>query len=219
MKINLLKSLPKNWKKKPLNIRKKASINDRILTWKLDREYFDGTREQGYGGYKYDGRWKPVAQEIIKYYKLTDKSKILDIGCSKGYLLEEFRKLLKKPTLCGVDISSYAIKNSLKKNKILTIGNATTLPFDDKYFDLVVSINSLHNILNFKELSKAINEINRVSKKNIYITLGSYKNQKEKKILDDWAVLATTYMSNKGWEKFFKKTKYKGDYWWFTPAV
>ena len=147
MKINLLESLPNTWIKKPLAKRKKVKIEDRILTWKLDKEYFDGSREQGYGGYKYDGRWKSVAKEIIKYYDLKDNSKILDIGCAKGYLLEEFRKLLKNPILCGIDISSYAIKNSIKKGKILAIGNATTLPFSNKYFDLVISINSLHNIL------------------------------------------------------------------------
>jgi len=217
MKINLLKSLPNTWIKKPLTKRKRVKIEDRILTWKLDKEYFDGSREQGYGGYKYDGRWKSVAKEIIKYYDLKDNSKILDIGCAKGYLLEEFRKLLKNPILCGIDISSYAIKNSIKKGKILAIGNATTLPFSNKYFDLVISINSLHNILNKIELKKAFKEINRVSKKNTYITLGSYKNKNEKKKLDDWAVLATTYLSNEGWTKFFKKVNYKGDYWWFTP--
>jgi ubiquinone/menaquinone biosynthesis C-methylase UbiE len=217
MKINLLESLPNTWIKKPLAKRKKVKIEDRILTWKLDKEYFDGSREQGYGGYKYDGRWKSVAKEIIKYYDLKDNSKILDIGCAKGYLLEEFRKLLKNPILCGIDISSYAIKNSIKKGKILAIGNATTLPFSNKYFDLVISINSLHNILSKIELKKAFKEINRVSKKNIYITVGSYKNKNEKKKLDDWAVLATTYLSNEGWTKFFKKVNYKGDYWWFTP--
>jgi|TARA_B110000483_G_scaffold222673_1_gene279843 ubiquinone/menaquinone biosynthesis C-methylase UbiE len=218
MKINLLKSLPKTWKKKPLKIRKNASIEDRILSWRLDREYFDGNRQQGYAGYKYDGRWKPVARDFIKHYNLKDNSKILDIGCAKGYLLDEFSKLLKKPTLCGLDISHYAItKNNKKIIKNLCIGNATKLPFENNYFDLVISINSLHNIMDLKKLKKSFKEINRVSKENVFISLGAYDTKKERKILDNWAVVATAYMSTKSWLKFFKHVKYKGNYWWFKP--
>lgn len=218
MKINLLKSLPKTWTKKPLKTRMLANVEDRIKSWGLNFEYFDGPRVQGYGGYKYDGRWKPVAQDFIDYYKLKNNSKILDIGCAKGYLLDEFGKKLKKSTLCGLDISQYAIKNSNKMiKKYLSIGNATELPFENNYFDLVISINSLHNILNLDKLKIAFKEINRVSKKNIFISLGAYETKQEKKILDNWAVVATTYMSIEQWEKFFKSVKYKGDYYWFTP--
>jgi ubiquinone/menaquinone biosynthesis C-methylase UbiE len=217
MKINLLKSLPETWSKKPFKIRSKASVKDKILSWKLDKEYFDGSREQGYGGYKYDGRWRQVAKDIIKHYSLKDNAKILDIGCAKGFLLEEFRRILKKPILCGVDISSYAISKSISKGKYLSISNATCLPFDTNYFDLVLSINSLHNILDIDNLKLAFKEMNRVSKKNIYITIGSYKNAIEKKKIDNWAVVASSYMSNSSWVKFFKLMKYESDYWWFTP--
>ena len=217
MKINLLKSLPETWSKKPFKTRSRASVKDKILSWKLDKEYFDGSREQGYGGYKYDGRWMQVAKDIIKHYSLKDNAKILDIGCAKGFLLEEFRRILKKPILCGVDISSYAISKSINKGKYLSISNATCLPFDTNYFDLVLSINSLHNILDIDNLKLAFKEMNRVSKKNIYITIGSYKNAIEKKKIDNWAVVASSYMSNSGWVKFFKLMKYESDYWWFTP--
>lgn len=221
MKINLLKSLPGTWSKKPkkdINKRKNVSQEDRILSWRLDKEYFDGSRAQGYAGYKYDGRWKTVAADIVKYYNLKDNAKILEIGCAKGFLLDEFGKILKKATLCGLDISSYAILKAKKKpQKIMCIGNATDLPYESKYFDLVLSINSLHNILNQKNLEKAFKEIKRVSKKNIYITLGSYTSLKSKKILDSWAVVASAYMKETSWKKFFKKIKYTGDYWWFKP--
>ena len=218
MKINLLKSLPKTWKKKPLKIRHSASIEDRILSWRLDKEYFDGNRKQGYAGYKYDGRWRPVAQDFIEHYKLKDNAKILDIGCAKSYLLDEFGKLLKKPTLCGLDISHYAITKSNKRiKKNLCIGNATKLPFEKNYFDLVISINSLHNIMTLDELKKSFKEIKRVSKKNTFISLGAYTNKKDQKILDNWAVVATTYMSVNSWLNFFKHVNYKGDYWWFKP--
>ena len=218
MKINLLTSLPRTWKKKPIKARASASIEDRILSWRLDKEYFDGNRKQGYAGYKYDGRWRPVAKDFIKHYNLKDNAKILDIGCAKGFLLDEFGKILKKPTLCGLDISHYAITKSNKKiKKNLCIGNATSLPFDNNYFDLVISINSLHNIMGLKELKNSFKEIKRVSKKNVYITLGAYNSNKGKKFLDKWAVVATAYMSTMAWLKFFKSVGYKGDYWWFEP--
>jgi ubiquinone/menaquinone biosynthesis C-methylase UbiE len=221
MKINLLTSLPISWKKKSkksINLRKLANINDRILSWKLDREYFDGTRAQGYAGYKFDGRWIPVSKDIIKYYNLKNNAKILDIGCAKGFLLDGFKESLKNPLLCGLDISSYAVtksKNDIKKN--LCIANATNLPYKSNYFDLVISINSLHNILDENELILAFNEMRRVAKKNIYITLGAYSNSRQKKTLDNWAVVASAYMHEKSWLKFFKKINYKGDFWWFQP--
>ena len=221
MKINLLSSLPVTWKKKSKNTLKKrkcAKIDDRILSWRLGYEYFDGSRAQGYGGYKYDGRWKPVAKDFVDYYNLGNKAKILDIGSAKGFLLDAFGKILKNPILCGIDVSSYAITNSNTKiKKKLSIANASHLPFANNYFDLVISINSLHNILDQKKLEMAFKEINRVAKKNIYLTLGAYSDTKGKKILDNWAVVASAYMHEKSWLKFFKKVNYKGDFWWFKP--
>ena len=99
----------------------------------------------------------------------------------------------------------------------MCIGNAIALPYKNSYFDLVISINSLHNILTIKELKKAFKEIARVSKKNIFISIGAYDNKKEKKILDNWAVVSTTYMHSKNWKKFFKEVNFKGDYCWFKP--
>ena len=216
MEINFLRHLPIT--KKPLKKRKNLSDADRIKTWKLDYNYFDGSREQGYGGYKYDGRWKPLAKAMIENYNLNNKSKILEIGCAKGYLIKEFNNLLPNSTIYGVDISEYAVSNAHKKIKNkLVIANANNLPFKNKFFDLTISINSLHNILNLKELKKSFNEIKRVSKKNMFISVGTYENHREKKILDEWAVLATTYMSKKNWLKFFKKVRYNGDYDWFKP--
>ena len=155
---------------------------------------------------------------LLRNTKLNSNSKILDIGCAKGFLLDEFGKLLKKPTLCGLDISHYAITKAKKKiKKNLCVGNATSLPFDNNYFDLVISINSLHNIMGLNELKSSFKEIKRVSKKNVYITLGAYTSKKGEKILDKWAVVATAYMSTRAWLKFFNHIGYKGDYWWFKP--
>lgn len=218
MEINLLKGLPE--KKKPLQMRLQASQHDKILSWKIDKEYFDGTRAQGYGGYKYDGRWSVVADNFIKYYNLNSDSRILEIGCAKGFLLKEFKNKIKNCELYGLDISSYAVSKSHKsvQNQII-IGNATELPFEDKSFDLIICINTLHNILEYKNVRLAIKEMVRVSAKNIYISVGAFRNKKEKNNLDKWAVLSTTYMHTSEWLKLFKTAKYKGDYQWFIPKV
>jgi ubiquinone/menaquinone biosynthesis C-methylase UbiE len=218
MEVNLLKSLPKN--KKPIKKRLKARQIDKILSWKIDKEYFDGTREQGYGGYKYDGRWSTVADDFIKYYNLNNKSRILEIGCAKGFLLKEFKNKIKNCELLGMDISSYAVSTSHKdvRAKII-IGNAIELPFENKSFDLIICINTLHNILDSKNVKSAIKEMNRVSAKNIFISVGAFRNQKERKNLDKWAVLSTTYMHTSEWLKLFKAIKYKGDHQWFIPKV
>ena len=215
-KINLLKGLPKG--KKPLKIRSQATKKDRNHHWALDKGYFDGTREQGYGGYKYDGRWKPVAKDIIKHYSLKDGAKVLDIGCAKGFLIYDIINEFPKIDVWGVDISTYAINfidERLKSNII--VANAKELPFDSNSFDLVLSINSLHNILNVNETIDSLSEIQRVSKKEAFVSLGAYKNDIERETLDNWAVVATTYASEEDWIKIFDKAGYTGDYWWFKP--
>jgi cyclopropane fatty-acyl-phospholipid synthase-like methyltransferase len=122
MEIDLLGNYSE--KKKPMKARMKANQTDRILTWKIDKEFWDGTRQQGYGGYKYDGRWRNIAENFIKHYKLNKNSKILELGCAKGFFLREFKHLLKNKENIGLDISSYAIANSDKKvRENLIIGN------------------------------------------------------------------------------------------------
>ena len=215
-KINLLKSLPTN--NRPLNQRFKASKEDRSYHWELGEKYFDGTREQGYGGYSYDGRWKSVAIDMVNHYGLEGESKILDIGCAKGFLLYDFKQTFPTFEVWGVDISTYAVNQidtKIKRNVV--IANAKELPFESNYFDLVVSINSLHNILNVNETIAALSEIQRVSNKYSFVSLGSYKNEKERIIIDDWAVVGTTYANENDWLKVFDLAGYTGDYFWFKP--
>jgi ubiquinone/menaquinone biosynthesis C-methylase UbiE len=218
MEIDLLGTYSE--KRKPMKTRMKASQTDRILTWKIDKEFWDGKREQGYGGYKYDGRWKPIAKNFIKHYKLNKNSKILEIGCAKGFFLKEFYDLLKNKENVGIDISSYAIVNSHKKVKEnLIIGNMKQLPFENKYFDLVICVHSLHSILDINEVTETLKEMSRVvkDKKNIFIMVGAFSNTKERKNLDNWGVLTATYLHVNDWLKLFKKTGYKGDYSWYKP--
>ena len=179
--------------------------------WGFD--YWDGDRRINYGGYKYiPGRWTPVAKGMIDFYKLNERSKILDVGCGKGFLLYELKQLLPDVSIAGLDISQYAIENAKEEVKSnLTIGNATELPWRDGTFDLVFSINTLHN-LNNNDLERALLEINRVSKKNAYICVESYRNEIEKTNLLYWQVTCEQFNSPDDWNWWFNKTNYKGDH-------
>ncbi len=179
--------------------------------WGFD--YWDGDRRINYGGYKYiPGRWAPVAEKMIEYYHLSSESKILDIGCGKGFLLYEIQKLIPKINVFGIDISQYAVMNSKDEIKSqITLGNASNLPWEDNYFDLVYSINTLHN-LNNNELELSLREINRVGKRDAYICVESYRNEKEKVHLLYWQVTCEQFNNPQDWDWWFRNTDYKGDH-------
>ena len=174
-------------------------------------EYFDGDRKYGYGGFRYDGRWLPVAQAMIKHYGLPGDARILDVGCAKGFLVHDFMKLLPGADAIGLDISEYAIANAMPEVKDrVSVGNAVSLPYPDKSFDLVVSINTLHN-LRIYDLEKALKEIERVGKKHKYICVESYRNEEEKANLLYWQLTCEAFNTPAEWEWWFKLTGYAGD--------
>ena len=183
-----------------------------IKAKKWDFDYWDGSRDVNYGGYYYDGRWEPIAKKMIEHYKLNNNSKILDIGCGKGFLLYEFKKLLPSCEIKGLDISNYAIENAKEEVKENLIhGNAKELPFESNYFDYVFSLNTLHNLYNF-ELSPALKEMERVSKKDKYICVESYRNEYEKVNLLYWQVTCECFYTPEEWKWWFKHSNYNGDY-------
>ena len=183
------------------------------LAKKFDFDYWDGDRRICYGGYKYiAGYWEETVKEITKYYDLSDDAKILDIGCGKGFLLYEFSKLLPNAKLKGIDISNYAIKNSKKEiRSSLEVGNATSLPYPDNYFDLVLSINCLH-CLHVYDLEKSLIEMERVGKKDKYLCVESFRSEIEKQNLLYWQVTCEAFHNPKSWKWWFNKTGYSGDY-------
>ena len=184
-----------------------------IISKKYGKEYWDGNRRYGYGGYKFiPGYWKSVAQALIKDYKLNNQSKIIDLGCGKAYLLHEIKKILPCISMVGIDISTYAIKNSTDEIKpYLKVFDAkNTLPFKNKEFDLLISLGTLHNF-RIPELKKVIKEINRISNKS-YIMVESYRNEKELFNLQCWALTAETFLDNKEWQWLYKEFGYKGDF-------
>ena len=215
--IDLLAKYPKA--KRDLTQRLESKTEEvRSVARKFDKDFFDGERKFGYGGFSYNPRyWSEVVKDFSNYYNLNDESKILDVGCAKGFMLYDFYKLNPNLDLHGIDISKYAIDNSVPeiKNK-LQVANATKLPYEDNFFDLVIAINTIHN-LDMDECEIALKEISRVSKKNAFITVDAFNNEDEKKRMYTWNLTAKTILSTKDWKKFFSDSKYNGDYFWFIP--
>tara|TARA_Y100000590_G_C15540752_1_gene946858 strand:+ start:340 stop:1002 length:663 start_codon:yes stop_codon:yes gene_type:complete len=201
--------------KKTLKVRsfvaKKRTVINKINAWKLDKQYYDGNRLDGYGGFKYDGRWLKLLPKIIKRYKLSKKSKVLDLGCKKGFLLKDLNKLIPGIKSYGIENHSYALKHAVKSKSKLIRSNYYKIPFKNKYFDLVIAFNSLY-MQNLGDVIKSLKEIERVSKKS-YIVLASGENDKERNKFYRWTLIGTTILLKKEWKILFKKVKFKGDYY------
>ena len=175
-------------------------------------DYWDGERKFGYGGYKYDGRWKKVAEPLIRHYSLEQGDRVLDVGCGKGFLLHDMMQTLPGLEVEGIDISEYAIEHAKPEVKpFLKVGNAIDLPFEDNSFDLVVSLNTVHNPYCY-ELDKALREIERVGKKHKYIVVESYRNEEEKVNLMYWVLTGECFFAPKEWEWWFEQCGYTGDH-------
>ena len=183
------------------------------LAKKWDFDYWDGDRRINYGGYKYmEGRWEKVAKLMIDHYGLKAGDKILDIGCGKGFLLYDFTKILPGIEIYGIDVSKYALENSKEEIKDkLIYSNATSLPYEDNYFDFVFSLNTFHN-LECYDLFDALKEMERVGKNNKYICVEAYRNEVEKMNLLYWQVTCEAFNTPKEWEWWFKHTGYTGDH-------
>jgi SAM-dependent methyltransferase len=191
-------------------------VNDKVHCSEVARrygpDYWDGDRKYGYGGYRYDGRWTGVAKALVDHFKLPRNAKILDIGCGKGFLLYEFKKLLPEASLTGIDISEYALQNAKEEvAPFLRQARAQDkYPFVDKEFDLVFSNTTLHNLHVF-ELEQALREIERVGK-NKYICVESYRSVRELFNLQCWALTCEIFFTPKEWVWFFEECGYTGDY-------
>jgi SAM-dependent methyltransferase len=215
--IDLLVNYPRSKR----NVKERGETkteNDRAIARQFGKDFFDGDRRHGYGGFNYHPRfWQPVVPTFQKYFDLKAGDKILDVGCGKGFMLYDFTHLISGIQISGVDISSYAIENALEPVKpYIQVADACLLPYQDKSFDLVISINTVHN-LEKAQLAQSLQEIERVAKGKSFITVDAYRTDEEKEAMYAWNLTAKTIMHVDEWKAFFKEVGYTGDYFWFMP--
>ena len=186
------------------------------IACQFGREYWDGERHLGYGGYRYDGRWKPVAEAMARHYDLQPGATILDVGCGKAFLLYEFTQVVPGAKVVGLDLSSYAIENAKEEVRpFLQVGNAASLPFDDKSFDFVYSLNTLHNLYNY-DLWSALQELERVGRGGKYLAVETYRNEREKVNLLYWQLTCRAFHTPREWEWLYQQAGYTGDHGYIT---
>lgn len=176
------------------------------------RDYWDGDRRYGYGGYSYDGRWLPIAERMARHYGLKAGDRILDVGCGKGYLLYEFTRAVPGVEVAGIDISAYAIEHAKEEVKpFLRVGTAAELPYEDDSFDFVVSLGCLHNLY-AHDCHAAAAEIERVGRGRGYIMVESYRDEREKANLLYWQLTCECFFTPREWAWFLGRAGYTGDH-------
>lgn len=191
---------------------------DRALAREFGKAFFDGDRSHGYGGFSYNSRfWHPVIPDFKSHFNLKGGDSVLDVGCAKGFMIHDMAELIPGILVKGVDISKYAVENAMPDMLAhVQVANARELPFPDNSFDVVISINTIHN-LEREECGKALQEIERVSRRGAFITVDAYHDEAERKRMEAWNLTAKTIMHVDEWKAFFADVGYTGDYYWFIP--
>jgi len=203
------KSTPRNYLERVIGVDKAQCAT---IAKQFGKDYWDGDRKHGYGGYHYDGRWRGFAEDLVRAYNIQPGDSVLDIGCGKGFLLYELSQVVPSLKVAGLDISAYAIENAKPEVKpFLQAGNATDLPFADQSFDLVLSINTLHN-LQLPQLVRALGEMERVARRGKFLVVDAYRNEREKVNLMYWQLTCECFFTPTEWEWIFQQSGYTGDH-------
>ena len=211
--VNLLDALPKP--KRNVQARGTAKTPEVIaISREYGELYFDGPRDYGYGGYRYDGRWIPVAEDMVRHFGLKRGDRILDVGCAKGFLVKDLMTVCPGLEAFGVDISEYALMHCEPEVVgRLHLGNALQLPFPDGSFQAVISLNTVHN-LERDECRRAVQEIERLAPGRGFIQVDSYRTPEQREIFESWVLTAKYHDYPDGWRKLFQEASYTGDYYW-----
>jgi ubiquinone/menaquinone biosynthesis C-methylase UbiE len=211
--VDLLRSLPRT--KRNVTQRGQAKTPEVIAASREYGElYFDGPRDYGYGGYRYDGRWVPVAKDIVAHFGLTPGMRVLDVGCAKGFLVKDFMLACPGLEAFGLDISHYALMHCEKEVVgRLHLGSGDALPFPDASFDCVISLNTVHNF-DREGAIRALREIQRVTKGPAFVQVDSYRTPEQKDLFESWVLTAKFHDYPQGWVALFAEAGYSGDYYW-----
>ena len=217
IEIDLLRNYPKTKR----DVKKRGAEKtekDRTIARMFGKEFFDGDRKHGYGGFNYNPRfWPPVIPAFQEHFNLSSESSVLDVGCGKGFMMHDMSEMIPDVTVKGIDISQYAIENIIEDMKPhVQVANAIELPFEDNSFDVVISINTVHNLEEDK-CGQSLQEIERISRGKSFITVDAYHNDEEKEMMYAWNLTGRTIMHVDKWKNFFKEVGYTGDYYWFIP--
>ena len=210
--MNIITPLHKRAKREYLPRMVDDKVHCMLKAKEYEYDYWDGDRRYGYGGYKYDGRWKPVAQQFIDTYGLNNNSKVLDVGCGKAHIIHEMKQILPGAEIIGFDISKHGLATAPEpiREHLFRYRAQDRYPFGDKYFDLVISLGCLHNLRLF-ELETACKEIERVGKQG-YIMLESYRNELEQFNLQCWALTCESFFDTAEWIWLYRHFGFTGDY-------
>jgi ubiquinone/menaquinone biosynthesis C-methylase UbiE len=211
--IQLLSALPKP--KRNIAARATAKTPEVIAkSREYGFEYFDGPRDYGYGGYRYDGRWVPVAHDIVKHFGLKAGDRVLDVGCGKGFLVKDLLKACPGLEAFGLDISEYALMHC-EPEVIgrLHLGSCVKLPFPDRSFAAVVAINTIHNVER-ADVIRSLKEIERLAPGRAFVQVDSYRTPEQKALFEEWVLTAKHHDYPQGWIALFREAGYTGDYYW-----
>ncbi|MBN2711674.1 MAG: class I SAM-dependent methyltransferase [Planctomycetes bacterium] len=194
------------------------TMEDRRIAREFGKDFFDGDRKNGYGGFSYSPRfWQPVIPTFKEHFRLDADSSVLDVGCAKGFMLHDMAEMIPGITVAGIDISEYAVENAIEDMRpFVQVADAKELPFEDKSFDVVISVTTIHN-LERDDCAKALQEVERVQRRGSFVTLDAYRDDEERELMEAWNLTAKTVMHVDEWKAFFKEIGYTGDYYWFIP--
>mgnify|MGYP002838319565 FL=1 len=217
VEIDLMENYPRTKRNLDERLQEKTE-QDRLVARRFGREFFDGDRRNGYGGFTYHPRfWQPVVPTFQDFYGLTAEHSLLDVGCAKGFMLKDFAEVIPGLEVAGIDISEYAISNAVEGTEaVVQVADARELPFEDGSFDLVVSINTLHNFQR-DGVIQSLREVQRVSRQWSFVVLDAYRDEEERRRIEAWNLTALTVLSTDEWKGLFAEAGYDGDFFWFIP--